>query len=49
MEIERKYLVNDNYFDIENERMAYLLGFLASDGTVRKNSNEIKLPFVFHL
>ena len=40
---QRKYLVNDNYFDIENERMAYLLGFLASDGTVRKNSNEIKL------
>ena len=39
---QRKYLVNDNYFDIENERMAYLLGFLASDGTVRKNSNEIK-------
>ena len=38
---QRKYLVNDNYFDIENERMAYLLGFLASDGTVRKNNKDV--------
>lgn len=40
---QRKYPINDSYFDVENERMAYLLGFLASDGTVRKNKNEVKL------
>ena len=40
---QRKYPVNDNYFDVENERMAYLLGFLAADGCVRKESNEIKV------
>ena len=42
---QRKYPVKDDYFDIENERMAYLLGLLASDGTVRKDTNEIKLSF----
>lgn len=40
---QRKYPVKDDYFDTENEQMAYLLGFLASDGTVRKDSNEVKL------
>lgn len=40
---KRKYAVNDFFFDQENAEMAYILGFLASDGTIRKNSNEIKL------
>ena len=35
--------VNDNYFSQENSNMAYFLGFLASDGTVRKNDNSIKI------
>ena len=40
---QRKYPVKDEYFDTENDRMAYVLGFLAADGTVRKNTNEIKI------
>lgn len=39
----RRIKVNDNYFDIESPNMAYVLGILASDGTVRKKINEIKL------
>lgn len=39
----RQYNVNDDYFDQESPNMAYLLGFLAADGTVRKDSNEIKI------
>lgn len=35
--------VNDNYFSQENSNMAYFLGFLASDGTVRKNDNSVKI------
>lgn len=35
--------INHNYFDKESENMAYILGLLASDGTVRKKTNEIKL------
>lgn len=35
--------VNDNYFSEENHNMAYLLGFLASDGTIRKNDNSVKI------
>ena len=42
---QRKYFVKDDYFDEENERMAYVLGLLAADGCVRKDSNEIKLSF----
>lgn len=42
---QRKYSVKDNYFDKENPRMAYLLGLLAADGCVRKNTNELKLSF----
>ena len=38
-----KFPVKEDYFDTENEKMAYILGILASDGTVRKNRNEIKL------
>lgn len=31
---QHKYQVNDNYFKEENENMAYLLGFLAADGSI---------------
>ena len=39
----RQFNLNDNYFSSENERMAYLLGFLASDGTIDKKNNRIKI------
>lgn len=39
----RKHNVNDDYFSIENSNMAYLLGFLASDGTIDKKNNRIKI------
>lgn len=40
---QRKYPVQDDYFAKPSHNMAYILGFLASDGTVRKDKNEIKL------
>ena len=40
---QRKYPVKDEYFDSESNRMAYILGFLAADGCVRKDTNEIKI------
>ena len=39
----RKYGVNDDYFDNESSNMAYILGFLAADGTVANNGNRIKI------
>lgn len=39
----RKYEVNDNYFDTQKPNMAYILGFLAADGSVSKDSNQIKI------
>lgn len=39
----RQFNLNDSYFSSENERMAYLLGFLASDGTIDKKNNRIKI------
>lgn len=39
----RKYKVKDDFFDIETPEMAYILGFIAADGTVRKDTNEIKI------
>lgn len=39
----RLYEVNDSYFSQESSTMAYLLGFLAADGTVSKDSNRIKI------
>ena len=39
----RRFTINDDYFKTENANMAYILGFIASDGTVRKNNNEIKI------
>ena len=40
---QRKFRVNEDYFDTESPDMAYILGFLAADCTVRKDKNEIKL------
>lgn len=34
---------NEKYFQIENHNMAWLLGFLASDGTVDRKRNKIKI------
>ena len=42
-ECQRKYSLNEDYFDIENHNMAYILGFIAADGNIAKNSNEIKI------
>lgn len=39
----RKYPVNDNYFDEESAEMAYILGFLAADGSISKKENTIKI------
>ena len=39
----RLYSVNDDYFSTESHNMAYFLGFLAADGTVNKDSNQIKI------
>lgn len=33
------YPLNHNFFDIENEDMAYVLGMLASDGCIAQNEN----------
>ena len=40
---KNKMPLNDNYFQIQSCNMAYILGILASDGTVKKDRNEIKL------
>ena len=37
----RVWNVNDHYFDIENPNMAYILGFIAADGSVNKKDNGI--------
>lgn len=33
-----KFKINENYFDIQNNHMAYVLGMIASDGTISKNN-----------
>ncbi len=38
-----KYSVNSSYFKTQTHNMAYILGILASDGTVSKRDNTIKL------
>ena len=40
---QRKFPLNEDFFLKQSSNMAYVLGILASDGTVRKNTNEIKL------
>ncbi len=39
----RKYIVNDNYFSSQNDKMAYMLGFLMADGNVSSTSNKIQI------
>lgn len=39
----RKYKVNDNYFDVQNHNMAYILGFFAADGNVSSKDNRLDL------
>lgn len=34
---------NESYFSTQNSNMAWLLGFIASDGSIRKDENEIKI------
>lgn len=41
--MERGKKINHNYFDILNNEKCYYLGFLAADGCVRPNRNEIKI------
>lgn len=36
---QRKYKINDNYFDIITKNNAYLLGFLAADGSIQKDGS----------
>lgn len=38
-----KMPLNDLYFQIQSHNMAYILGILASDGTVKLDRNEVKL------
>ena len=40
---ERKYHFNENYFKNMNSNVAYIVGFLAADGTIASNSNCVKL------
>lgn len=37
------YKKNTSYFQTPSSNMAWLLGFIAADGTIRKNENEIKI------
>lgn len=39
----RKYNNNPSYFETESSNMAYIMGFLASDGTIGKKTNRIKI------
>lgn len=39
----RNLLKNQTYFSTESENMAWILGFLAADGSIEKNRNVIKL------
>lgn len=40
-QIQRVYSCNDNYFKHQNSEMAYILGFIAADGSVSKKENGI--------
>lgn len=39
----RKYDNNSDYFKVESHNMAYILGFIAADGTITKKENSIKI------
>ena len=41
--MERGKKINHNYFDVLDNEKVYYLGFLAADGCVRPNRNEIKI------
>jgi len=38
------YLINENFFDKINHDSAYVLGYIAGDGNVKKNENRINIP-----
>ena len=40
---KRKFNINDNYFDVENPNMAYILGLWAADGNVHSTENRMDL------
>lgn len=39
----RAYKKNENYFDVPTSNMAWLVGFLASDGSISSSDNAIKI------
>jgi hypothetical protein len=44
----KKYICNDNYFSaIDSHEKAYWLGFLAADGSVSKDDNEISIGLAY--
>lgn len=42
-QIARAYSVNDDYFKTQSSNMAYILGFLATDGNIAKKENRINI------
>lgn len=42
-QIGRKYPCNDDYFKVQTPNMAYILGFIASDGNIAKKENCITI------
>lgn len=42
-EAHKKYNINEKFFSNENANMAYVLGFIAADGNISKDSNRIKI------
>lgn len=42
-QLSRKYSCDDNYFKQQNHNMAYILGLLASDGSISKKENLISI------
>ena len=40
---QRKYPVNEDFFFVQSHNLAYLLGFLASDGYIAKDTNTIAI------
>lgn len=52
---QRKYKINDNYFDKLNPTNVYLMGFLAADGSIQKDGgikiglSSVDKPFLEHI
>lgn len=40
---KRKFNINDNYFDVENANMAYIMGLWAADGNISSTENRLDL------